>query len=404
MGGSRLAARAAGLRPTAVNAVLREVRQLQASGRELVSLMRGQPDTPTPAHIVEAAERALRAGRTGYPDNQGEPGLRRAVAERLARDHALIYDPDSEILVTDGATLGLCTAVAALIEPGDEVLLPDPIYDAYASPIALWGGRAVAVPSSIRDGRFCFGRDELEHSFQPAARGVIINTPWNPVGTALTRRELQDVMIFAEAHDLIVVSDEIYEMFVYDGHTHVSPASLSPEARARIVLVNSLSKTYAMTGWRVGYCAGPAELIGAMALVLQQSSRGAATFVQDAAECALRSDQGCVRRMIEDYQARRNLVLNRLRGIPGVEALSPEGGLFVMVDTRRLGRSSDEVRRFLLHEAGVVVIHGAAYGPGGEGTLRVSFAAGGETLERGLDRLRSGLTRLADEGSREMAR
>src|SRR5262249_29116343 len=182
------------------------------------------------------------------------------------------------------------------------------------------------------------------------------------------------------------------------GRRHVSPASLSPEARARTVLVNSLSKTYAMTGWRVGYCAGPAELIGAMTLVLQQSSRGAATFVQDAAECALRSDQSCVSRMVEEYQARRGLVLDRLRGIACVEALSPEGGLFVMVDIRRLGRSSDEVRRSLLHEAGVVVIHGAAYGPGGEGTLRVSFAAGGKTLARGLDRLSKGLRQLADQG------
>jgi aspartate aminotransferase len=403
MGGSRLAERVSGLRPTAVNAVLREVRDLQASGRDLVSLMRGQPDTPTPAHIVEAARRALSAGRTGYPDNQGEPGLRRAVAERLARDHGLEYDPGGEILVTDGATLGLYTALAALIEPGDEVLLPDPIYDAYASPIGLWGGRPVAVPSTIRGGRFCFGRDGLEPCYRPEARAVLINTPWNPVGTVLSRRELQDVMEFAEAHNLVVLSDEIYETLVYDGRCHVSPASLSTDARGRTVLVNSLSKTYAMTGWRVGYCAGPAEVIGAMALLLQQSSRGPATFVQDAAECALQSDQACVRQVAEEYQARRDLVVDRLRGIPGVEPMSAEGGLFVTVDTRRLGRSSDEVRRFLLREAGVVVIHGAAYGPGGEGTLRVSFAAGGEVLERGLDRLRDGLLRLSAGVPREGA-
>src|SRR5262245_43077136 len=226
MSGSRSAARVADLRPTAVNAVLREFRQLQRSGRDLVSLMRGQPDSPTPAHIVEAVRRALSAGRTGYPDNQGEPGLRRAVAERLARDHGLGYDPDREVLVTDGATLGLCIALAALVGPDDEVLLPDPIYDAYASPIALWGGRPVAVPSTIRDGRFRFGHDELEGSYRPAVRAVVINTPWNPVGTVLTRRELQDVMEFAEAHDLVVLSDEIYEMLVYDGRSHISPASL----------------------------------------------------------------------------------------------------------------------------------------------------------------------------------
>ncbi len=401
MGETRLAPRVAGLRPTAVNQVLREVKQVQSAGGDLVSLMRGQPDTPTPSHIVEAAHQALRAGRTGYPDNQGEPGLRRAIAERLALDHGLEYDPNQEILVTDGATLGLSTALAALIEPGDEVLVPDPIYDAYESPIRLWGGRSVAVPSSVQQGRFCFRRDALERCYRPSVRIVLLNTPWNPVGTVLTRDELQDILDFAEAHDLFVLSDEIYEKLVYDGRTHLSPAALSTEARRRCIVVNSLSKTYAMTGWRVGYCAGSAEVIAAMGLVLQQSSRGPATFVQDAAEAALRSAQSCVQRMAEEYQARRGLVLERLRDIPGVEALTPEGGLFVMVDVRRLGRSSDEVRQYLLHEAGVVVIHGAAYGAGGEGTLRVSFAAGGETLERGLDRLRNGLLRLAEAGERE---
>jgi aspartate/methionine/tyrosine aminotransferase len=391
----RTAARVAGLRPTAVNSVLREVRQLQSEGRDLVSLMRGQPDTPTPAHIVEAAQRALRDGRTGYPDNLGEPGLRRAVAEALARDHGLAYDPDREVLITDGATLGVCTALAALVGPGDDVLVPDPIYDAYASPIVLWGARPVPVPSEIRSGRFTFGRAGLESRSGPSARAVLVNTPWNPVGTVLTRPELQEVVDFAASGGLVLISDEIYAALVYDGRRHLSPAALSAEARARTMLVSSLSKTYAMTGWRVGYCAGPADLIAAMALVLQQSSRGPATFVQDAAECALRSDQQCVRRMAAEYEARRDLVLDRLRDIPWVAPLKPEGGLFVMVDVRELGRTSDEVRRFLLREAGVVVVHGAAYGPGGEGTLRVSFAAGGETLERGLNRLRDGLLRLA---------
>jgi aspartate aminotransferase len=397
MSSARIATRVTGLRPTAVNSVLREVRQLQSAGRQLDSLMRGQPDTPTPAHIVEAAERALRDGRTGYPDNQGEPGLRRAVAERLARDQGLSYDPDREILITDGATQGLAVALAALVEPDDTVLLPDPIYDAYSGPITLCGGRPAIIPGAIRSGRFTFGRSELECHDQPRARAILINTPWNPVGTVLTPGELRDVIDFALSRDLFVISDEIYESLVYHGCRHTSPAALSSSARERTVLVNSLSKTYAMTGWRVGYCAGPADVIAAMALVLQQSSRGPATFVQDAAECALRSDQTCVRRMAEEYQTRRDFVVDRLSDIPRVTPLPPEGGLFVMLDVHALGRSGDQIRRFLLNEAGVVVIDGAAYGPGGEGTLRVSFAAGGQVLERGLDRLRDGLVRLAAE-------
>lgn len=401
MSRARIAARLADLRSTAVNQVMREVRQLQSADKTLVSLMRGQPDTPTAGHIVEAVQRALRDGRTGYPDQQGEPVLRQAVAEKLARDNGVTYDPDQEILITDGATCGLYLALAVLLQPGDDVLLPDPIYDAYASPIALWGGRPVSIPSTIRDGRFIFDRTALEAACTSRTRLLLLNTPWNPVGTVLTRPEVEAVMAFAAKRDLFVLSDEIYEALVYDGRRHVSPASLSEDARQRTVLINSLSKTYAMTGWRVGYCAAPAEVIRAMTLVLQQSSRGPATFVQDAAACALRSDQEGVRRMAAEYQQRRDLVVKQLRGIRGVEALVPEGGLFVMADVRRLGRPSDEVRCFLLNEAGVVLIHGAAYGPGGEGTLRVSFAAGGAALDRGLERLRDGLQRLPEQVTRE---
>ncbi len=274
------------LRPTAVNRVLQQVRQLEAQGRSLVSLMRGQPDTPTPAHIVEAAVRSLRDGRTGYPDNRGEPALRRAVAEKLRRDQGLSYDPDREILITDGATLGLYAALGALVQPRSPVLLPDPIYDAYASPIEIWDGRPLPVPATIRDGRFTIERDTLENCWVSSKGIILLNTPWNPVGTVLTPAELESIMGFAEAYDDLVLSDEIYESLVYDGHRHVSPAAVSADVRTRTIVINSLSKTYAMTGWRVGYCAGPEEIIKAMLLVLQQSSRGPATFVQDAAACA----------------------------------------------------------------------------------------------------------------------
>jgi aspartate/methionine/tyrosine aminotransferase len=396
MNRARTAGRLAALRPTAVNRVLQEVRQLQAEGKDLVSLMRGQPDTPTPAPIVEAACKALHDGRTGYPDNQGEPHLRRAVAEYVHGKTAQRYDPDREILITDGATGGIAVALGALVQPGDDVLLPDPIYDAYASAILLWGGRPVPVRSAIRDGRFTFGRDDLEAAHTPQTRLLLINTPWNPVGTVLRREELAAITDFAAAHDLFVISDEIYDALAYDCNP-MSPVAQSDDARRRTALVNSLSKTYAMTGWRVGYCAGPVEVIRAMLLVLQQWSRGPATFVQDAAACALKGDQECVYRMAAEYQARRDRVVQCLRGIPGVEPLVPEGGLFVMADVRGLGRTSEDVRRFLLREAGVVVIDGAAYGPAGEGTLRVSFAAGGAVLDQGLERLRQGLVRLAGE-------
>ena len=382
------------LRPTAVNTILAEVRAARSAGRTLVSLMRGEPDLPTPRHIVDAATRALCDGRTGYPDNRGEPRLRDAVAAKLARDNRLTYDPATEILVTTGATFGIYAALTALLDEGDEVLLPDPVYDAYQSPIVLARGRARPVRAPIVDGRFVLTGEALEASVTPRSRMLVLNTPWNPVGTVFREPELQVIADFVIRHDLLLVSDEIYETIVYDGHRHVSPAAMSSELRGRTVLVNSLSKTYAMTGWRAGYCAAPAGMINSMYLVLQQSSRGPATFIQDAAAVALASSQACVGAMRDEYASRRSTVLARLAGLGRVRVLPPEGGFFAMVDARATGIPSNDLRRRLLNDHGVVVAHGSAYGEGGEGTLRVSFASGGDTLTKGLDRLREGLAGL----------
>ena len=394
---TRLAApapRAALLRPTAINTILAEVRQVQAEGTRVVSLMRGEPDFPTPSHVGDAAIHALRSGRTTYPDNRGEAGLRDAVALKLRRDNALVYDPASEILITTGATLGIHTALMALVSDGDGVLVPDPVYDAYQSPILLAGGVIQPVRASIVQDRFVLTRDALEAAATPSSRVLVLNSPWNPAGTVFSSTELWEIGEFVLRRHMTVISDEIYEAVVYDGHKHVSPASLSPEMRSSTVLVNSLSKTYAMTGWRAGYCAAPVSLISAMLLVLQQSSRGPATFIQDAAAVALTGPQDAVEEMRREYTARRARVLSALEGLPRVRALPPEGGFFVMVDVRSTGIPSNEIRRRLLRDHGVAVVHGSAYGPGGEGTLRVSFASGGSTLTDGLERLRQGLSSL----------
>lgn len=382
------------LKPTAVNKILAEMRELQAEGKSLVSLMRGEPDFPTPPLIVEACNRALDRGRTGYPDNRGEKNFREAIAAKLERDNNLRFDPATELLATTGATFGIYAALMALLEPGDEVLLPDPIYDAYQSPIRLAGGQVKNVASHIENGRFTIGEEALEAAWSPASRVLLLNTPWNPVGTVFSRTELTAVTGFCERRDIALVSDEIYEAITYDGHAHISPLAVAPALRERGILVNSLSKTYSMTGWRVGYCAGPAPLIQAMFLVLQQSSRGPSTFIQDAAAEALTGPQDCVAAMREEYARRREHVLTALNGIPGVRLLAPEGGFFAMADVRDLRISSEEIRRRLMREYGVVVAHGSAYGPGGEGTLRISFARGGEALARGLAQLRDGLAHI----------
>ncbi len=378
------------LRPTAVNSVLAQVKALQAQGKNIVSLMRGEPDFPTPSHIVNAATEALAKGRTTYPDNRGELKFREAVATKLHRDNKLSYDPATEILVTTGATQGLYCALTALLNSGDEVLLPNPVYDAYQSPIRLTGSIPKPVDSIVKAGRFTLPIESLEAASTPASKVLLVNSPWNPVGTVFTTAELSAIGDFVLRHNLTLISDEIYEAITYDGCHHISPASLSPELRAKTVIVNSLSKTYAMTGWRSGYCAAPKPIIDAMFLVLQQSSRGPAMFVQDASAAALSGPQDCVAQMQSTYAKRRAIVLEQLSGIPGVVPLAPEGGFFVMADTRGLNEPSDTTRRRLLEDHGVVVIHGAAYGSQGEGTLRVSFSSGA-VLSAGLERLRTGL-------------
>lgn len=367
------------------------MRKAQSAGGNIVSLMRGEPDFATPAHIVEACTRALREGRTGYPDNRGEKTFREAIALKLLRDNDLRFDPDTEILATSGATFGIYAALTALLKDGDEVLLPDPIYDAYQSPVRLAGGRTRAVPSSIRNNRFALGVDALEAAWNPDVKALILNTPWNPAGTVLTRAELEQIGAFCERRNVFLISDEIYEAITYRGHAHISPLAAVPGLRDRTVLVNSLSKTYAMTGWRVGYCAGPANIIQRMFMVLAQSSRGPATFIQDAAAEALRGPQDCVVEMVREYSRRREYVIGNLADLPGTTVLAPEGGFFAMLDVRELEASSNRIREHLLQRHGVVVVHGAAYGPSGEGTLRVSFASGGDTLKDGLARLREGL-------------
>jgi aspartate/methionine/tyrosine aminotransferase len=376
------------LQPTAVRSILAEAR-----GENVVSLLRGEPDLPTPAHIVEACARALRNGRTGYPDNRGEKSFREAVAQKLERDNQLCFDPSTEILATCGATFGIYAALAALLDEGSDVLLPDPIYDAYQSPIRLAGGSIRPVAASIKQGRFSLSVEALERAWSPSVKALILNTPWNPVGTVLTREELEHIGHFCKRRNVILISDEVYEAITY-ARDHVSPLAALPGLRSRYLHINSLSATYAMTGWRVGYCAGPAELIQRMFLVTAQSSRGPATFVQDAAAEALTGPQDCVAEMREEYTRRRGDVLSALTGIPRVRVLAPEGGFFAMVDVSGVPGTSNEIRQRLLCQHGVAVMHGAAYGPAGEGMLRVSFAGSGDTLRKDMLRLREGLSCL----------
>ncbi|HET9567257.1 MAG TPA: aminotransferase class I/II-fold pyridoxal phosphate-dependent enzyme, partial [Vicinamibacterales bacterium] len=215
------------LRPTAVNTVLADIRQAQARGQTVVSLMRGEPDFDTPAHIIEAATRAMKGGRTRYPDNRGEIVLRQAVAEKLSRENGVTYDPGTEILVTTGATLGIHSALLALLNEDDEVLVPDPIYDAYLSPVLLAGGRVAPVRAQIEHGRFVLTAQAIDAAVTSRSKALLLNTPWNPVGTVFRESELRAIADVVTRRNLVLISDEIYEAITYEGCKHVSPSSLS---------------------------------------------------------------------------------------------------------------------------------------------------------------------------------
>lgn len=394
---SRRSQRLARLQPTAVNSLLAEMQTYAAKHGEPASLLRGEIDLPTPSHIVEAAKAALDAGRTKYPDNQGEMTLRVAISEYLSQSQDLEYDPETEVLVTTGATFGMYAALMAVLDPGDEVLLPQPIYDTYLSTINLVGAEAKVVPASINDGPYTLNPDTLRAACSERTKALILNTPWNPTGTVLRDDEIASFMEIAQEHDLLVISDEIYEHILYDGRHHVSPAAIDDDARQRTIVINSLSKSYCMTGWRLGYCVAPPDLLEAMFLVLQQSSRGAATFVQDAGVAALQGSQDCLAEIREVFAERRQQLCDALFHLPKLKVFVPEGGFFAMLDVRQFGAPSAEISHRLLYEHGVAVMPGSVYGDSAEGTLRVSFAVGGKALAEGLSRLRQGLIDLGAE-------
>ena len=321
--------------------------------------------------------------------------MRDAIAAKLARDNGLAYDPDSEILVTTGATLGIHAALTALLDEGDEVLLPDPIYDAYQSPIRLCGGRIRPVRSTIEGGRFVLHADALEAALTPASRVLLLNTPWNPVGTVLREDELRAIGDLIVRRNLVLISDEIYEAITYDGCRHISPGgALRRRARAHDrgqQPVEDLRDDRVARRLLRGAGASHPEHVPRAAAVEPRTGdlrpgcgNGGAHLDRRNASAACGTSM----------PARRQLILSSLADVGRVRVLAPEGGFFAMVDARQTGVPSDEIRRRLLHDTGVVVVHGAAYGPAGEGTLRVSFGSGGETLARGLALLRDGLSAL----------
>lgn len=376
--------RTGAVKPSAVLEMIRRAKALEGQGRKIAYLVQGEPDFDTPKHIRDAAYDAMNEGYTHYPPAEGYPDLQDAVAAKLERENGVRYDPRSEILITNGAALGLYLAVNAIVEPGVEVIIPDPAFGSYAMIVESAGGTVVRVPLAADGDRRRLDLEALEHAVTPRTRAVMICSPDNPTGHVMSETELRAIGDLAVEHGLIVIADEVYERFLYDGARHVSLAALDPAYRARTVHVNSYSKTYAMTGWRLGYNAAPAPIMAAMANMNAVAGRAAAAFTQRAGIAALTGPQDAAETMRTAYAARRTKLIEGLRGIPGLSFTVPQGAFYVFVDASPLGLPSDELALAILEHGDVVVTPGTYYGPGGAGYLRLSFASSDDAIVRGV--------------------
>jgi len=365
--------------------VLARARRLEAEGKHIVHLEIGEPDFATPDNIIEAGISALQHGYTHYTPASGIFEAREAVAGFVSRMLKTEVDP-AEVVLVPGSKNVLLFTLLACIEPGDEVILPDPGYPAYASQVSFIG----AVPRTVRlreESGFRMDLDELASLVTPKTKMLIINTPQNPTGGVLTAEDVKFVCELAQKHDLLVVSDEIYSQLVYGFH-HVSPLA-QPGMRERTVLMDGLSKSYAMTGWRLGYAVAPKALAAKLDTLMINSSSCAAAFTQMAAIEALSAPESehAVARLVKVFEHRRNLVVDGLNAIPGMRCARPQGAFYAFPNIEGTGFDEHELADRLLSEAGVAVLPGTAFGRGGEGFIRLAYTQSEDELKQGLDRI-----------------
>ena len=361
-------------------------RSLAASGKDIVFLQIGEPDFDTPANVREAAKKALDDGLTHYPPYPGLPDLRAAIADDTSARRGFVAKPEN-VFVTVGGKGVMVYAIMALIDPGDEVIVPDPGYPIYESITRFVGGTPVPIP--IRQSNdFRLDVDELAALISPRTKLIVINSPANPTGGVLTRGDIERIAELAQRHDLVVLSDEIYARILYDGAEHVSIASLDGMAD-RTITLDGFSKTYAMTGWRMGYAIVPEWLVKPFGQLIINTISGVTAFAQAGAIEALRGPQAEVDAMVTEFRARRDLIVDGLNEIPGFDCLRPQGAFYVFPDISETGLSGAELADKLLYEAGVCVLAGTAFGGIGGQHIRISYANSRENLSEALRRIRS---------------
>ncbi len=379
----RLAGRMARLGTETAFDVLIKARSLEAQGKDVIHLEIGEPDFDTPSNIVDAAVKALREGHTHYTPSPGIPELRQAIAEEIASTRGIEVDPD-EVVVTPGAKPIMFFALLALAEEGDEVIYPDPGFPIYQSVINFVGAKPVPLPLREELG-FRFDMDELRAKVNSHTKMLIINSPHNPTGGVLSEDDLKTIADLAKDSGFMILSDEVYSRIIYEGK-HASIASL-PGMKELTIILEGFSKTYAMTGWRLGYGVMPVELAGQISRLMTNSNSCTAAFTQWAGIEALRGPQDASEEMVEAFRERRDAVVAGLNGIPGIRCFLPKGAFYVFPNVEGVGMDGDRFADHLLNEAGVALLSGTAFGACGEGFLRISYANSMENLKRAVARI-----------------
>jgi aspartate aminotransferase len=395
----KLAARIAKIKPSETLAITAKANALKAEGRDVIGFGAGEPDFDTPVHIKVAAIRAIEAGFTKYTPVGGTDELKDAIIGKLKRDNALEYKR-SQIIVSCGAKHTLYNLAQSLFDTGDEVIIPGPYWVSYPDIVVLAGGRPVIINTLEKDG-FKMKPEQLKAAVTERTRAVIINSPANPTGAAYAPEELKALASVLIDKDILVISDDIYEKMLYADFPFANIAMVEPLMKNRTIVVNGVSKAYAMTGWRIGYAAGPEEIVAAINKIQSQITSNPSSISQKAAVGALNGDQEVVYRMVEEFRKRRDIIVQLLNDIPGVKCLSPEGAFYVFPNVSELyGRSyagkkilnSTDLIDYLLDEANVATVPGIAFGS--DDHIRLSYATSLKNIEEGLNRLKSAISIL----------
>jgi len=379
------------IKPSPTLAVTARAAALRAAGKDIIGLGAGEPDFDTPEHIKQAAIKAIADGFTKYTDVSGTPQLKQAVIAKFSRENGLDYTP-AQILVSVGGKQSFFNLAQALLNPGDEVIIPAPYWVSYPDMVLLADGIPVVIAAGI-DQQFKITPQQLEAAITPLTRLVVINSPSNPTGSAYTREELAALGEVLRRHPgILIASDDMYEHILWTAEPFVNIVNVCPDLLARTIVLNGVSKAYSMTGWRIGYAGGPAPLIEAMKNVQSQSTSNPSSISQVAAQAALEGDQSCITQMCKAFKERHDFVVQELNTIAGIRCIPGQGTFYSfpnvegMID--RLGgiESDVELAEFLINEAGVALVPGSAFGAPGH--LRLSFATGLDTLNEALKRLK----------------